>query len=785
MPQSKMQNTSLPGLGSAQPGIGSLYPQPFSSGVSGPDEKMKESKIQKRAVEVIIVVNAAITNLRIYPPASAMISNTVDRAYQAFRAIFEDKESVIFAESEKNILVCGQLLNQRDQERPQVVDFLELLLNFKIKGVTFEKGMDKAELLTFLEIIKEKPENVEKDGGIQKVIESKKLPHIILNQKIYVATDKDRQILASLEIKDEEIIKYLMGDDHASDMKMQKIREMAKDSEWISRIFQSGMKHITGKKGVVPDSEISEDVVFMIRALDKIADRVNKENISGQAAKIIADMDIEIISAVLIQGIDELIQGGVFDQIINEIDDEKFEDVAANIKRIGDEISAGDQKYAHSDIESVRQTYKNMMNSDKGRRKRNRIEERIASEEEKIIQLRDTVGHILEWDEETFFDEKTMQSLPAVVERLFVREKSGTAEAIIDRLGDGLLNENPDIRIRASETLISIVSDLTSEERANTVRKLLDMLIRWIEYETIVTPAYEQTCAELQRLAQTMIQSGSFAECRPILAVFNNIHSGKIKKDDAIQAISGGMLGKIATEDLLDILFKEFETNKQNKRNEAGHNLSRLGTAPLDRLLETLLKSRDSAERIRVLQLISEIGDVAISVLTERIEKGGPWYFMRNLVYLMGRVGGEEQAELLEPFLVDEHPQVREEALKSIHNIGGKYRTNILLSALSMADDQMKIGIVDMLGSMKDSASVYPLLELLKSKPLITSKVRGELEEKSCVALGSIGSQEAIPALMAIREQRGLLSVRRYNPKVKMAAGKALTIIKRKQTGQE
>jgi len=96
-----------------------------------------------------------------------MINNTVDRAYKVFLAILEDEESVIFAESEKNILVCGQLLDQKDQGKPQVIAFLKLLLDFGIKSVTFERGMDRSELLTFLEIMKEKPENVEKEGGMQ------------------------------------------------------------------------------------------------------------------------------------------------------------------------------------------------------------------------------------------------------------------------------------------------------------------------------------------------------------------------------------------------------------------------------------------------------------------------------------------------------------------------------------------------------------------------------------------------------------------------------------------
>ena len=500
-------------------------------------------------------------------------------------------------------------------------------------------------------------------------------------------------------------------------------------------------------------------------------------------------MDIEVISAVLIRGIDELIGDGIFDQIANEIDDETFEDVVVNIKHVGDRISAGDKKYIHSDIESVRRAYKSMMNSDKGQRKRDKIEERIAGEEkeeeQKIVQLKDTVGHILKGKKEYFFDEQMMQSLPGITEQLFVKKENETVEDIIDKLTGGLLSENAEVRTQASEALSRIIGSLTVEQRTDMVGRISGRLVDWIKFETTVTPAYTKICSELKDLAQTMIRAKQFTECGSILDVFNVIHSGKVEKIKEIQVISGDVLREIATEEILDILFDEFETNKQNRLGDAGLNLSRLGTAPLNRLLDILLESPDSAERIRILKIVSEIGHVAVPVLTERIKEGEPWYFIRNLVYLIGKVGGEDQAKLLGPLLVDKRPQVREETLKSIYSIGGKYRVNILLSSLPESAEQMKSNIVEMLGSLKDTNSVRPLLEMLKSKPLITSKVRNELEEKICVALGNIGSQEAIPTLMVISGQRGLLGVKRYSPKVKVVAGKAVATIRRKQSEED
>jgi HEAT repeat protein len=190
------------------------------------------------------------------------------------------------------------------------------------------------------------------------------------------------------------------------------------------------------------------------------------------------------------------------------------------------------------------------------------------------------------------------------------------------------------------------------------------------------------------------------------------------------------VLGEIATEDLLDILFREFLSNEQNKQKEASHNLANIGVVPVTRLLDILRESKRSSERVLVLQLVSEIGYHAVSALIERIEQDGTWYYMRNLVLLLGRIGSEENVEILRSFVNHEDFQVQRETLKSINTIGGDRRGEILLSALPVSDERLKVSIIDTLGSLKYHDAVFPLLELLKSKSFISSKTRTETGRK-------------------------------------------------------
>jgi HEAT repeat protein len=169
----------------------------------------------------------------------------------------------------------------------------------------------------------------------------------------------------------------------------------------------------------------------------------------------------------------------------------------------------------------------------------------------------------------------------------------------------------------------------------------------------------------------------------------------------------------------------------------------------------------------------------------DRINKNESWYYLRNLAYILGHIGNEASAGALHPLLLHENERVRLEALKSIYQIGGNQRGPFLLAVLPLADDQFKLNIIETLGNMKCADAVPNLLDLLKKLPLLTSQLKIDLQEKICIALGFIGSSEAMPTLSKIANQKSFFRLRSYPVKVKNAASRALASIRKKQAEVE
>lgn len=738
---------------------------------------------QHQVIDIISLLTTAITDFRLYPQGSAITTNAIDRVFNALETVLEQKNSVILSESEKAMLADGQPLSENDLKKPQVKTLIELMVGLEIKSITFEKGLAKSEIIDLLDILCKKPSELQKNGGIKNIISGRNMPHILLDQKIYVALDKDRQIVAGIDIKDDEIIKFVMGDIPYSDADIQRVKEMSKDPEWAARLFQAGFDNLLKQKGDIPDNKLTETCIHMIHVINDITDPRHKEILGRSIADSISDMDDKLLANLLTNNIEDILGAGLFDHIINSLDEDKFGRLTALIKSMAGPGAKADGMPGKDEIESINRAYIMMLHSERTKNLEKILKEKEVLEKEKkekhAAHIKNGISDIIKGKNGALADREVIQFLPGFIMQMFSKGKNDHAWTLIEKLADGLLSDNLQVRIEVSQALSDIGETLISEKRHNELIRLSEKMVSWIENETCLTPGYTKTCVQLQKLAQELIRKYEINECNRILEPFSLIYSGRIKRDKAIETLCGRVLSNIATDEILDILLRELQTNEKNSRKQVIESLSMLGEMPVMRLLDILQSSEDRSERLRIIRIITGIGRIAAPALISHIEKGGEWYYIRNLIAMLGKVGGENDLKILQPFLGHKDFRVQFEALRSIHGIGGEQAGKILVSAMAESDDRLKSRIVSMLGSMNYREAISPLLDLLKSKSLVSSKTRIDLEVSACTALGQMNAEGAIPILTSIVDQKSRLGIKSYNERVKDAAGKALAMIKK------
>lgn len=741
--------------------------------------------ILPRVAEAIVIMNKATKNLRLYPPSSAIVINTIDQLQEAFLDIFALEDALDFAEAEERLLVGGEALPPKEQERPQVVALVEMLLNFSLKSISFQKGMSREDLLAFLELITQPPRHDGNRGdALQAVMEEKQITHILLNQKVYIAKDQDNQLLASLDIKDDDIVKYMAEAYPEQDFDIEKIRGMVQDEAWVSTIFQSGMQQIMKDQGVVSSNLLTKSMMHLFTVLDKITSLLDQEKICRLIAKSIADLAPEMISQILSQDLDHIFGGELFQQVVDQLSDEKVEQVAQHMRVTDEEHALADS----ADRQSMDVAYNRLLATEKGSEMQRNVAARQLAElselEREKVRLHEQVQQIIKDSDDQFLQNGWITSLPDIVTRSLDVGEQGLAEALIERIVRGLASDVQNVRDGAATGLAEVISLFPADGQLPQIERNAGPLVEWINREPTASLAYRNICSWLKDVTRDLILRGSFTEAKRILEVFNRIHYGLLDKNDTITAIAADTIRELASGELLTILFDEFDNNRQNKQFEAGLVLVRLGDTPLNRFLDILRENEDSNLRVRILQVITDIGQMAVPVIRERLQGEEPWYYVRNLAYLLGKVGAESTAHVIQPLMLHKNNRVREEALKSLHRTGGNARGPIMMSVLSTTDDdEFKLSITETLGSIKYSEAEPALLDMLQKRPVIASAARINLEEKICTILGKIGSARAFAALKEISQPKFFL-VKKYPENVRKAATRALVAIEGRQADE-
>jgi HEAT repeat protein len=198
--------------------------------------------------------------------------------------------------------------------------------------------------------------------------------------------------------------------------------------------------------------------------------------------------------------------------------------------------------------------------------------------------------------------------------------------------------------------------------------------------------------------------------------------------------------------------------------------LQRNAIKPLVRLLGERQKSK--ARRV-ICDALSEIGKNAPELFVSYMDDPR-WYLVRNITYILGRIGKEESLPYIQKAFNHEDPRVRREAIQALGLIGGAKAVGLLVKCLKDGDSRIRTMAALHLGKVGKKAALEPLLEIVLSKDF---QKRGSEEIKGFFdAIGIMGSsRESILVLRQLLERKSWLG--RGKDEIRVGAAQALATI--------
>lgn len=300
------------------------------------------------------------------------------------------------------------------------------------------------------------------------------------------------------------------------------------------------------------------------------------------------------------------------------------------------------------------------------------------------------------------------------------------------------------------EEIAQVKHEMQAEEAQDLLAEMIQILTSILLVEENLKD-FEEVVKILQDMLDLMIIRGDFYHAKRILEVLGELQSPDKGLSEQLREVartaidwagSGERIEKLKavlnSEDVkdLDHLYAYLVLHHKN------------AISPLVNLLGTLNKMKP--RRIlceAMVELAREATDVLMSRLTDR-----RWYTVRNIVYILGKIGNEKVVDALAPLIHHSETQVRKEVLRAYEVLPGSKSKQYLVQFLKDEDSSIRILASKTLAHSKIPGAMERFLETIHD---IRFRDRDLYEKKEIFdALGRVGENAVLPIMQKILKQR-------------------------------
>jgi hypothetical protein len=287
--------------------------------------------------------------------------------------------------------------------------------------------------------------------------------------------------------------------------------------------------------------------------------------------------------------------------------------------------------------------------------------------------------------------------------------------------------------------------DTLGQENVRTLS--VTLLIDLLTIERDATRAAD-IARDMEALAEDLLMSGAYDDTRSVTSAL------------AKRAAAANAIGRDACRQALDRLGESLAMRETSaligEVDEAGWEAIRavvttIGPPAVSALAPAVMVERQTVASERAGDLIVSFGAAAVGRLATLV--GDPrWFVQRNGARLLGRIASPDAVPLLQPLLRKTDPRVTREAIGALGAIDDPSAARAIQTVMRAATGDMRRAVVDALVADRDPRVVPMLVRIIEESQALGKDHEMVLDTLS--ALGSVGSDQAVPALAAILQRR-------------------------------
>jgi HEAT repeat protein len=327
------------------------------------------------------------------------------------------------------------------------------------------------------------------------------------------------------------------------------------------------------------------------------------------------------------------------------------------------------------------------------------------------------------------------------------------------------------VYLLTSDEVEGLRKDVEAEVDPTFVFNIMDILFEILALEKEHEP-YQDAVNILIRILDAFLTLGEFTKASDLLKRVYIILKTYELQNWQIENIQR-IITEAGEEVRIERIGKVLEREEGVRLGEVNDYLLLLQKNSIKPLIKLLGELKNSKTRRAFCDALSEIGKNAIELFTPFIDDRR-WYLVRNITYILGRIGKEQSLPYIQKVFNHEEIRVRREAVQALGLIGGPKAIGLLVRALTDNDVRIRCMAAINLGKVGKKTGLIPLLEVVQSKDFYK---REPAEIKAFFnAIGMVGSNEAIPVLQQLLERKSWFG-RGKTDEIRTGAANALAMI--------
>jgi HEAT repeat protein len=281
------------------------------------------------------------------------------------------------------------------------------------------------------------------------------------------------------------------------------------------------------------------------------------------------------------------------------------------------------------------------------------------------------------------------------------------------------------------------------------VFNIVDTLFEILALEREPEP-YQNAVTTFNKILDALLTLGEFKKATDLLKRFYKALKTPELLDWQIE-IMRKFIVEAGEEERIERIGRVLEREEAIRLEDVTSYLTLLQRNSVRPLIKLLGERKKSKTRRVICDALSEIGRNAIELFTPFMDDPR-WYLVRNITYILGRIGKEESLPYIQKAFNHHEVRVRREAIQALGLIGGPKAVGLLVKALTDEDGRIRSVAAINLGKVGKKAALVPLLEVVQLKEF---QKREPLEIKAFFdAIGMLGSNESIPVLQQLLERK-------------------------------